>query len=128
MKNSFSAILNLITFLFFLSSGMNSDSNSTVNLAPRWNHLGLVAQGSNVNHRIKNCNSGIKRSGTWYLLCFSIRLVETQGLQLNELGLIKIVIKTNQDNFLEYLTFNNKNLGCSDCLCQFDLIFFVELG
>lgn len=32
MKNSFSAILNLITFLFLLSSRMNSDSNSTVNL------------------------------------------------------------------------------------------------
>lgn len=124
-SNSFSAVLNLMTFLFLLSR-MNSDSNSTVSLAPKWNNLSLIAQDSNVNHRIKNCNSGIKN--VWHLLPnIPIRLVETQGLQLNELGLIKTVIKTDRDNLLEFLASNGKNLACNDCLCQFDLIFFVEL-
>lgn len=106
---------------------MNSNSNSTVSLAPKWNNLGLIAQDSNVNHRIKNCNSGI--GNVWHLLPnIPVRLEETQGLQLNELGLIKTVIKTDQDNILDFLVSNNKKLDCSGCLCQFDLIFFMELA
>lgn len=99
-SRSFSAILKLITFLFLLSR-MNSNSNSTVSLAPKWSNLGLIAWDSNVNHRIKNCNSGIKN--VWHLLPnILIRLVETQGLQLDELGLIKPVIKTDQDNLFDF--------------------------
>lgn len=81
-----------------------------------------------VSRRTRGCNSGVQRPGTWQLLYDSLKVAEAQGLQLNELSLIKTTTKTDQGCLLKRLSFNSRNVGHRDCLNYFVKTFVVKLG